>query len=197
MKKLFIVRHAERPDILPNDVGNDVLLTDNGKIQSRLFGKQLPQPTISIKTSPIERCLQTANLIAEETKFDLSAIEATTVLGDPGFIIEDADLAWQHWLKKGHQAVNQHLLSGSQKWSGFVDLDHAVKSICKHIKSLLISSEAGTHIWVTHDTILATLASRLLEDSIALSEWPSFLGYLEISLDGDNELLVNYSQNFQ
>ena len=55
-----------------------------------------------------------------------------------------------------------------------------------------MSSASGTHLWVTHDTILATLASRLLPQNITLKHWPEFLGFLEITLSKDFNLLINY-----
>jgi broad specificity phosphatase PhoE len=194
VKKLLIVRHAERPIIPPSEVGNEVMLTEQGKLDSRLFGQHLTQPVLSIKTSPIARCRQTAELIAAEVDIAHSDIEATTELGDPGFIIEDGLLAWVHWQDKGHEAVNQHLLTGSEKWLGFVDLELGVKSLCSQIKTLLIQSKLGTHVWVTHDTILATLASRTRGKPLSLSEWPEFLGYLEISLSITNELEFCYQE---
>ncbi len=192
MKKLLIVRHAARPIIPPSEVGNEVKLTEQGKLDSRLFGQQIAQPVLSIKTSPIGRCRQTAELIAAEVGIKNSDIETTTELGDPGFIIEDGALAWVHWREKGHSDVNQHLLTGSEKWLGFVDLELGVKSLCSQIKTLLIQSKLGTHVWVTHDTILATLASRTLGKPLSLSEWPEFLGHLEISLSITNDLEFCY-----
>jgi broad specificity phosphatase PhoE len=192
VKKLLIVRHAERPIIPPSEVGNEVMLTEQGKLDSRLFGQLITQPVISVRTSPIGRCRQTAELIAAEVGIKNLDIETTTELGDPGFIIEDGALAWVHWQEKGHSAVNQYLLTGSEKWLGFVDLELGVKSLCSQIKNLLIQSKLGTHVWVTHDTILATLASRTLGKPLSLSEWPEFLGYLEISLSVTNELEFCY-----
>ncbi|MFT6402318.1 MAG: broad specificity phosphatase PhoE [Pseudohongiellaceae bacterium] len=192
MNRLIIVRHAERPDISPTAVGNDVLLTEKGKAESRLFGEKVEQPVLSIKTSPIGRCRQTAEIIADATQFSVSKIENSILLGDPGFMIDNAELAWMHWVDKGHESVNQHLISGSQKWSGFVDLESAVNTVKKEIQTVLMDNTKGTHVWVTHDTVLATLASRLLPQNITLEQWPEFLGYLDITLSKDLNLLLNY-----
>lgn len=192
MNRLIIVRHAERPEILPTDVGNDVLLTEKGKADSRVFGEKITQPLLGIKTSPIGRCIQTAEIIANTTGFPTSEIKTSTLLGDPGFMIDNADHAWEHWVKKGHEAVNQHLISGHEKWRGFVDLENAASSVKNEIQLLLMDSASGTHLWVTHDTILATLASRLLPQNITLEHWPDFLGFLEITLSKDFNLLISY-----
>ncbi|WP_435276375.1 histidine phosphatase family protein [Psychrobium sp. nBUS_13] len=194
MKKLIIVRHAERPEILPNTVGNDVMLTDRGIEQSKIFASLIDLPLISVKSSPIGRCVQTASLIAQSLDFKTEYIEQCKLLGDPGFIIEDGELAWQHWLNKGHDAVNQHLISGEEKWAGFYNLDVASQNVFSEIKQLLSNSPSGTHLWVTHDTILATLSSRIGGNSFTLQDWPAFLGYLEITLD-DEKILINYVQS--
>ncbi|WP_199524744.1 histidine phosphatase family protein [Pseudoalteromonas sp. bablab_jr011] len=193
MKRVLIVRHAARPDISPNTVGNDVMLTDEGIEQSKLFASLLSGQVLSIRTSPIGRCVQTAELIAQATHFKPNDIQQCRLLGDPGFIIKDGDLAWQHWLKKGHKAVNLHLLSGTESWDGFYDLNNSAARIFSDIKALLNNSADGVHIWVTHDTILATLAARIGDKRLTLQDWPNFLGYLEIKLSGE-QIYVSYSQ---
>lgn len=195
MKRILIVRHAERPDILPNTVGDDVMLTDAGVEQSKLFISLINDQILSIRTSPIGRCVQTAESIAKTANFELNKIEKCRSLGDPGFMIQDADLAWQHWLNKGSEAVNQYLLSGNEVWGGFYDLNISVKEVFGNIKHLLGESSSGTHLWITHDTILATLASRIGDSRLALHDWPDFLGYLEVILDDDNQIHVSYIQS--
>lgn len=193
MKKLIILRHADRADIPPDKVGNEVMLNDVGIARSKGFASLIDAPPIlNIKTSPIGRCVQTAELIAQSVNFNLEDIEQCTKLGDPGFIIADGELAWQHWLDKGHEAVNQYLLSGIDSWQGFYDLDHAVAELFSHIKKLLMQSTYGTHLWVTHDTILATLASRIAGSPLTLQDWPDFLGYLEVILAGDEQVTTRY-----
>ncbi len=193
MKRILIVRHAERPEILPNTVGNDVMLTEAGIEQSKQFASLIDDQILSIRTSPIGRCIQTAELFAQTANFKFENIKKCRLLGDPGFIIKDAELAWQHWLKKGNEAVNSYLMSGSESWDGFYDLNYAVEGIVSDIKILLSNSINGVHVWVTHDTILATLASRMTDSTLTLQDWPDFLGYLEIKLD-DDQLSVCYSQ---
>lgn len=193
MKRILIVRHAARPNILPNTVGNDVMLTDEGIEQSKLFASLINDRILSIRTSPIRRCIQTAELIAQTANFKLDYIEQSSLLGEPGFIIEDADLAWQHWLSKGHEVVNLYLLSGTESWDGFYDLNDSVENIFSDIKTLLSNSANGVHLWVTHDTILATLASRIGDSRLTLRDWPDFLGYLEIKLN-NGQIYVSYSQ---
>jgi len=183
MKALLIVRHAERPTIPADELGNEVLLTAKGEKDTLQFASQLTHPIISIKSSPIPRCVQTAELIARQTEFPLG-VESCRLLGDPGFIIEDGEQAWKHWQEKGHQRVNQHLLDGDEYWTGFAPLSQATQQMTRVIDRSLRCASEGVQVWITHDTILAAYASRVLPTSLSLKQWPDFLGHLRIELHG-------------
>lgn len=194
MKKLVLIRHAERPEIKSTSVGNEVMLTDKGKQETLEYATKINQPVLSIRTSPIGRCVQTAEIIAAHSGYPLENIESTTQLGDPGFIISDGEQAWNQWQTKGIDEVNEILLSGSETLSGFVDLTHAINIFKSEVRDLLINSKEGIHFWVTHDVIVATVASRVSEQPLSLMDWPHFLGNLEISLSNSNELIFQYNQ---
>lgn len=195
MKALLIIRHAERPAIKDGTVGNELALTPNGVYQTTRLAKLLPQQILSIESSPILRCTQTAELIAEHHGFPLASIRRSNLLGDPGFIIDNADLAWTSWVEKGAEAVNEHLLSGTAVWPGFKDLDQAVEEMRQSIEEILTRSGDGTHVWVTHDTIVATLASRLQRTPLKLKEWPDYLGGLTIQPRKEGDLDISYSSS--
>jgi broad specificity phosphatase PhoE len=192
-KRLLIVRHAERPLIADGEVGNDLGLTEAGVQATRDFAGTLDQEVVSIQSSPILRCMQTAQLIADAHGYARESIKTSRLLGDPGFFIEDADLAWQSWLSRGSEAVNAHLLSGSETWPGFREFDEVVAYMLNQIRTALSARSQGLIIWVTHDTILAALTSRLLSKPLSMAEWPDFLGALEVSLASDGELQLTYT----
>lgn len=192
-RRLLIMRHAERPPIAVGEIGHDLSLTEAGVQATQYFASTLKQKPISICSSPILRCMQTAQLIADVQGYAHDHIETSPLLGDPGFFIADAELAWQSWLNKGSEAVNTHLLSGSDTWPGFHPFDAAVADMLEHIHASLSARSTGLTLWVTHDTILATLASRLLPKPLTLAEWPNFLGALEISFDVNGELRMGYT----
>ena len=123
--KLILIRHAERPDIQPDDVGYTVPLTEHGLMSSWQFGQTLNSNVRYIHTSPLVRCIQTAEQIAQANNFPIDNIKHSELLGDPGFFIEDESHAWEHWKEKGHDAVNKFLLHGEEKWHGFKDLSDA------------------------------------------------------------------------
>ncbi|TDO99796.1 histidine phosphatase family protein [Marinomonas balearica] len=194
MAKLLLVRHAERPDIPANTVGNEVLLTDKGKEDTRNFARSISDPVVSIQSSPIGRCLQTAEIIADVVGIERDDIVSNRDLGDPGFIINDARSAWTHWQEKGHERVNQHLLSGGEQWEGFKELDHAVKIFDTSIRKQLSKQNEGVHIWITHDTILATYASRIMPTRLKMTQWPRYLDFLALELKNGDFVYKYFNQ---
>lgn len=194
-KRLLIVRHAERPIIPPDQVGNELSLTEDGVRATKQFASALEGNVVSIHCSPILRCVQTARLIADEHGYSHSEIQHSHLLGDPGFFIDDGDLAWKNWLNRGSNAVNAHLLSGTETWPGFHPFQQAVDNMLAHIRNALFDCRSGLIVWVTHDTILATLASRILEKSLTMDDWPNYLGHLDISVNEGGKLISAYSKN--
>lgn len=186
MNKLLLIRHAERPQIPENSVGDEVLLTEKGKADTRNFAQRISGPVISIQSSPIERCRQTAEIIADVVGFRREGIISNRDLGNPGFIIKDGAEAWIHWQEKGHHSVNEHLLSGSEHWEGFEDLDHAVAVFDGKIRKQLLQLNKGVHVWVTHDTILATYASRIMARRLETNQWPQYLGYISVEFQNSD-----------
>lgn len=192
-KKLILLRHAERPEIPEGEVGNELSITDQGRTDTVLLSRKF-ENVIGISSSPILRCLQTAEIIAETSGLDKTHINKSIDLGDPGFFIADASAAWDSWQKYGSIGVNKRLLSGkTDGWKGFKPLEQASRSFSHLILNKLQSCDEGTHLWVTHDTILAAFASWALPNNLTLDSWPNYLGYLEMELHISGELVYSYN----
>lgn len=194
MRKLILIRHAERPEIAPNEVGNDVVLTEQGKQDTAQYAQSISGQVVSMMTSSIERCIETAEIIAKEKGFPVEHIERSRLLGNPGFVIEDGKLAWQQWQTKGHDVVNQHLLSATDALPGFANFESSVNDFLEKMAITLINASEGVHVWVTHDVMLATLASRTLPSHLTMADWPHFLGHLIVTLKESGELSFEYFQ---
>lgn len=190
---LYLLRHGERETIPEGTVGNEMLLTSYGLASSAAFGASLPENVIQIKTSPIQRCVQTAQMIARNCAFSESQILQSSTLGAPGIFISDGSLAWQHWEKHGSKGVNKHLLYGTEQWKGFKNLDSAAKEMMLLIEQQLSSmKDHEVAIWVTHDTILATLVARTLTADFNLGDWPDYLGFLQAQKNKTKSIALNY-----
>jgi len=194
--KLIILRHAERESIPDGEIGHEVSITKAGVDSTKLFSAGLKEPVISIESSPIHRCIQTARLIADMHGIESFEITTSTLLGDPGFFISDADLAWKSWQKLGSETVNRHLLIGTEQWPGFRPFEEAMAIMTDRIYSTLLDDRHGIAVWVTHDTILAAFASRVLDAPLTLDMWPDFLGSLTVTTGKIDKLNCYYSQRY-
>ena len=76
------MRHAEREAFAQNDLGNNVDITLNGKKATETLAKQLNKKIENIYTSPVKRCIQTANIFLPYTS--QTTIIKSNLLGDPG-----------------------------------------------------------------------------------------------------------------
>ena len=82
-KLALLLRHGDREQIPQGEFGNEILLNVKGKQKSLAFGEALREfPIKRILTSPIPRCVQTAELISEGFGGGLEII-STKCLGDP------------------------------------------------------------------------------------------------------------------
>ncbi len=196
--KLILIRHAERPELPSNDVGYKTSLTEKGLVSSWQFGQTLNSNVCLIHTSPLTRCIQTAEQIAVTNGYSIDNIKHSELLGDPGFFIDDGKLAWEHWEEKGHDTVNQFLLDGKERWTGFKNLNSASKNMKTKIRQCLEELKNNEiAVWVTHDTILAAFATQVLPQPLTLAQWPAFLGRLIIILQPDETLNFEYMQNIE
>ncbi|GHT45132.1 hypothetical protein AGMMS49965_21820 [Bacteroidia bacterium] len=86
-KLSLLIRHADRNKIPSGSFGNEVMLNETGKANALKFGEALSDLKINkIMTSPIGRCVQTAEFIAKGYGQAIDIIE-TKALGAPGLRI--------------------------------------------------------------------------------------------------------------
>jgi phosphohistidine phosphatase SixA len=89
----LLLRHADRDDIPQGSFGNEILLNEKGKQNAQSFGEILSERKINrIFTSPVGRCVQTAEYITKGYGNSIEIIE-TTSLGAPGLHISDEKIA--------------------------------------------------------------------------------------------------------
>ena len=87
------LRHAERAAIPPCGYGNDVPLTRQGIRSSRRLGAALSsRPAAVIRTSPLPRCVQTAESIIAGAGWDAVAVPDQR-LGAPGPFVVASEVA--------------------------------------------------------------------------------------------------------
>ncbi|HRK28594.1 MAG TPA: histidine phosphatase family protein [Chitinophagales bacterium] len=151
-KLSLLIRHGDRYPIPPESFGQNVLLNDEGKKNSLNFGKKLATLNINrILTSPVQRCIQTAELISKGYGKDLDII-VTTALGEPGLHISDAVAAGNFYLRHGFNQMYELFLQ-----EAMVPGVPPIKELNKSITDFLTEQTAqnGITIFVTHDMLIA------------------------------------------
>lgn len=180
---LLLIRHAERPPLPPDPSGRDVPLTPRGEDQAATLGRSFGARLGRVHASPITRCLATARALARDRP-----VVSDLRLGDPGPFVADLERAWADWRLLGHDGVLARLCSGDDVLPGLHPLRETTRAL---ITSLLatVACEPGIHVFVTHDVVVAPVASVLLGRPLAETEWPAFLESLAI-VDGADPYVV-------
>jgi len=168
----LLLRHAERPASAPGEHGTDLSLTDHGRRTAELLGATLGPRILTLSSSPVRRCRETAEAIRRGADLHLD-ITTDHLLGDPGIFVSDPELAWTHWQTMGHEAVVEHLAHANQPLPGLASPKHAAHQLAQHLLQALHLSRPGFHIFVTHDAILFPTVSRIL--LTVNDNWPAYL----------------------
>lgn len=169
---VVLLRHAARPPLPVGDPGSEVAITTDGAADAEAIGRHLGPSLASIRTSPLRRCLETAEAIRRGSTQEVPIIDDRH-LGDPGVFIADPDLAWRAWRHRGHDAVLNHLAAGAPPLPGFTDPLEATLTLVDHL--LTHARGPGLHIAVTHDALLIPLIVTLRGHPLSPPEWPGFL----------------------
>jgi broad specificity phosphatase PhoE len=151
-KIAMLIRHADREPIPEGDFGNEIPINETGKKNAIEFGAKLKEHQINkILTSPIYRCIQTAEHISRGYGQKLE-ITVTKSLGDPGLHLSDEQLAGEFYLKHGFEELYRKFING-EEMPGVV----TPKAYHDKMDTLLKehTSEKGLTIFVTHDSLIA------------------------------------------
>ena len=164
---IYLIRHAEK-----SDDSVHAKLTEKGLNDSFLYGKNLRLNNTNIDliiTSPIERCLQTAEKISEG--YGDIKIKKSNLLGDPGVFVNDADIAMKIFNKYKLIDIINMQLSG-QELEGFNNIDTATQ------KLLLFMKNNGDNIlYISHDAIITPFINFI--ENIKNIEQDDIVKYLD------------------
>ncbi len=169
----LLLRHSVRDRLPPGDAGNELPITDIGRRLARELGGVLGERLRTLHTSPLVRCVQTAEALHEGAAAKC-AIATDRLLGDPGVYVIDGDRAWSNWERLGHEGVMRHLVADSEPLPGMARPDEAARSLVHHMLEIAAELE-GIHVFVTHDSLVTATAARLLAEPLGPGEFPSYL----------------------
>ena len=180
----IVMRHAEREDIPPGEFGVDVPLTEGGIAEAGRLGALLSaQGSVCVMSSPVPRCVETAEAILRGAD---SVGEATLDwrLGDPGPFVVDPAVAGTLFLEIDILDVVRLQLSGGNPPVGMRETSEGVELLLDAATGA-IQSGLRLNVLVTHDAILAVLVAHLYGVQIDEIIWPGYLDGLVLWQDAD------------
>lgn len=168
----LLLRHAERQPLSPDDVGYGMPLTLDGSLCSHELGVRLKGRLKTLRTSPLLRCVQTAEGVRKGAEVNLD-IGDDRLLGDPGIFVVDSEVAWKNWQKMGNEGVMLHMATADHALPGMAHPDWAARELIRHMLAVA-GQQTGVHVFVTHDVLLSATTARILgNNDHAL--WPQYL----------------------
>jgi broad specificity phosphatase PhoE len=170
---VVLLRHSVRDHLPPGDAGYAVPITEVGRRLALELGGLLGSRLRTLHASPLLRCVQTAEALAEGAGVPL-AVVPNRLLGDPGVFVLDGRRAWANWERLGHEGVMRHLVIETTALSGMARPDEAARFL---VQSMFgeAASRPGVHVFVTHDSLVIATAARLLGRPLGLDDWPWYL----------------------
>lgn len=173
---IFILRHAEKP--LVNNLYTDIAnaLTEEGVKSSQNLGSELERfyPKVGVvRSSPIARCLETANNMFS-TYSDKILIVTDTVLGGDGAYVADNKLAAQHFLEEPSRTDIFIRMQCGEVFEGMRKVNTGTNLLLAKIVHDLENISAPS-FYITHDCILALFVGAMVNQIIDEKSWFQYL----------------------
>jgi len=173
---VFILRHAEKPIVnnMHADIANS--LTEEGVVSSKELGGRLKKiyPRVGIvRSSPIARCLETANNIFSAYSHN-SSIVADADLGGDGAYVSDNQLAAQHFLEDPSRTDIFIRMQTGETFAGMRGVKDGTKLLLTKIIYDL-ENLATPGFYITHDCILALFVGTILNQIVDEKNWFQYL----------------------
>ena len=177
----LILRHAERYEIKKSEFGNDVLLNENGIKGSYEFGKKMSEYDISkIYTSPIQRCVQTAENIVRGYGKQIQIVK-TKMLGDPGIHVSDEDKLGEYYFKHGFWKIFDNF-KNNKNVPGLKSKEQLLLEFNRFISET--RNDTGLTLYITHDWLIAFYAYAANIFEYTVENWINYLNGLIINKQG-------------
>lgn len=171
----LLLRHADRDDIPQGSFGNEILLNEKGKQNAQSFGESLAEKKINrIFTSPVKRCVQTAEFITKGYGCKIEIIE-TTALGAPGLHITDEKIAGVFFLQHGFDEMYKRFIAGKEI-PGIPNINELNNRITNFINEN--STENETTIFITHDMLIAFYHFTINNKVYTKDNWINYMSGL-------------------
>jgi broad specificity phosphatase PhoE len=168
-----LLRHSVRDDLPPGIAGYSLPITEAGTQLAQELGGLIGARLRSLHTSPLPRCVQTADALNLGSDASLSIVY-DRLLGDPGVYVIDGQRAQLNWDNLGHEGVMQHLVTSDEALPGMAQPGPAARFLAHHMLTMA-GDDPGLHLFVTHDSLVTATVARLLEQQLGSDAWPWYL----------------------
>ncbi len=180
----LVLRHGERGYVGSDGYGNDAPITCRGRTAARWLGRGLASiPPAALMTSPLVRCVQTANALIAGAGWGGPPV-CDPRLGGPGPFVVEPDLAGPLFLDLGPRGVVERQLAGAEPPPGMRSTSDGVALLLDLIAPRN-ENRRGISVFVTHDVVLATLVGSLYGLNVDDFAWPDYLDGLVLWRDCD------------
>jgi broad specificity phosphatase PhoE len=171
----LFLRHSDRAPITPQSTnwGNDVLLTDQGIRKASELGEALASWGIRLEfwSSPVARCCQTCEAMADGAGVDPAMIEVHRYLGDPGICFDGSGAHEGPMRADYHTFAQRYLEDGVAPGMRF--LPEASEELLAFLRQRM--SPRGCTVFITHDLFAAALMSFLGLKAPDRNDWCDYL----------------------
>lgn len=165
----LLTRHSIREEGANRFATYDVPLTPEGVALAKVWGERLPRPLCGLYSSPVGRCVATAEAIANGAGVQLP-VETHMALVEPGSYVKDISQVGGLFLKLGPLGfANKHLRNEVR---GVLSPQQGALQLLQHLQGKL-GAPGTLAVHVTHDTILAAFIYFLRgQNELEQSHWP-------------------------
>lgn len=190
----LLLRHSVRPPLDLSASDHALPITVDGAALARELGAQLGPRLAALHTSPLVRCVQTAEQLLAGAGVACD-ITLDRLLGDPGVYVVDVRVAGEMWIERGHDAVMAYLAGGEgTPLPGLADPTEASRRLVGHM--LAPGRGPGLHVFVTHDSLVTTTVARMLGRGLGKADWPLYLEGAFFWRDGRG-IVVAYREYYE
>lgn len=188
-----LLRHSVRDDLPPGIAGYSLPITEAGTQLAQELGGLIGARLRSLHTSPLPRCVQTAEALNFGSDANLPIVH-DRLLGDPGVFVVDGQRAQMNWDRLGHEGVMQYLVASDEVLPGMARPGPAARFLVQHMLTVT-GNTPGLHLFVTHDSLVTATAARLLGQKLGTDAWPWYLEAAFFWRDQD-DLHIQYRDQY-
>lgn len=179
----MVVRHAERPLFKSLRAPHEVSITGNGKNEAEKLGRLLRQHGLHIDgcaSSPVRRCIQTAELIGAGNQYQ-GKVETSPSLGGSGLFMEDDKALDQTLDTYTLEKIIGDQLAGNRV-PGMRDLEAGLKVFMGRV---LTDRSSDFEVFVSHDLFVCPAVHYLTGTAYSAERNTGFLEGFFIAASGD------------